>query len=61
MAREVLHPLACPCSQCRHPAEDARLHPDQAAGLHGLLAGILFGAILGALQLIPILVEWLRT
>lgn len=58
MQREVLHPIHCPCSSCRHPAED-RAHPDQKAAVLGLAAGVAFGALLGAANLLRILFDWL--
>ncbi|NWK96539.1 hypothetical protein DM806_12885 [Sphingobium lactosutens] len=58
MSREVLHPIHCPCSCCRHPAEEA-ISPDQAAIIHGLAAGVLFGGAVAAIRYIPALVDWL--
>lgn len=58
MQREVLHPIHCPCSACRHPAEE-QAHPDQLALGFGLLAGVAFGALLGAGHLLRILAGWL--
>lgn len=58
MAHELLHPIACPCSSCRHPAEH-RAHPDQLAAISGLLAGVGFGALLGGFHLVALVAEWL--
>lgn len=60
MQREVLHPLHCPCSRCRAPAERPALHPDIAPIVHGLAAGIAFGALLAAVRFGPALLDWIR-